>query len=198
MADKISEVVMLENVRLSFPHLAEPQVNDKGKKNYGALLIMEPDHPGVAAVKKAMVKVAKQKWPNKYEDIVKQLKAAHKLCLKPGELKAGDYDGFDGMLFVSANNGARPKILNRAGEPVGADDEQFPYSGCYVIASIGIWPQDHVKHGKRINAELRGVRFLKDGESFGGGGVADDDELGGKLSAGADDDMPEDDEDDLV
>lgn len=194
---KTEVVVKLENVRLSFPHLAEPQVDDKGKKKYGAVLIMAPDHPSIAELKKAITKVAKEKWPTKYEELLKSMKASHKLCLKPGELKSADYDGFAGNVFVSANNGTRPKILNRDGEPVGADEEGFPYSGCYVIASVGIWPQDHVKHGKRINASLRGVRFLKDGEQFGGGRVADDDELGGPIASGADDDTDLG-EDDLV
>jgi hypothetical protein len=45
-----------------------------------------------------------------------------------------------------------------------------------VNASIELWCQDN-NYGKRINASLRGVQFLKDGEAFAGGGVANADEF---------------------
>lgn len=196
--DQKEIVVRLENVRLSFPHLAEPQVGDKGRKSYGALFMMEPDHVAVKKISAAIKDISKRKWPTKWEGILKTLKAAHKICLKPGELKSGDYPEFEGLVFVSANNGTKPKIFNRDAEKIQNNDGEFPYAGCYVNATVGIWPQDHVKHGKRINASLRGVQFVRDGEAFGGGTVASDDEFT-PLAAGADDEIPEqDDEDSLV
>ncbi|MDC5277565.1 DUF2815 family protein, partial [Acinetobacter baumannii] len=51
-----------------------------------------------------------------------------------------------------------------------------PYAGCYVNAAIELWCQDN-NYGKRINASLRGVQFLKDGEAFAGGGVASEDDF---------------------
>ena len=46
----------------------------------------------------------------------------------------------------------------------------------YVNGSIELWCQDNA-YGKRINATLRGVQFLKDGEAFAGGGSASADEF---------------------
>ena len=43
-------------------------------------------------------------------------------------------------------------------------------------ASIELWAQDN-SFGKRVNASLRGVQFLKDGDAFAGGGAASDDEF---------------------
>ena len=40
-----------------------------------------------------------------------------------------------------------------------------------VNAIIEIWPQDN-QFGKRVNASLLGVQFVKDGERLAGGGVA--------------------------
>jgi hypothetical protein len=50
------------------------------------------------------------------------------------------------------------------------------YSGCYVNASIELWAQDN-KFGKRINATLMGVQFLRDGARLVGGGVASADDF---------------------
>lgn len=192
MTEKTEEVVVrLNNVRLSFPHLDSPQVNvgDDGKKksSYGAVFLMEPDHPAVKEVSKGIKEAAKRKWPTKHSELVPSLKESHKLCLKPGSLKAIDYPEFKGMAFVSANNGKRPKVFNKAAEVIAAGEAQFPYAGCYVNATIGVWAQDHKKYGKRINASLRGIQFLRDGEAFGGGSVAADDEFQ-PLEVGADDD----------
>jgi len=41
-----------------------------------------------------------------------------------------------------------------------------PYAGCYVNMSIRLWAQDN-QFGKRVNAQLRAVQFVKDGEAFG-------------------------------
>ncbi|WP_244126983.1 ssDNA-binding protein, partial [Xylella fastidiosa] len=54
--------------------------------------------------------------------------------------------------------------------PLAAQDGR-PYAGCYVNANIELWAQDN-NYGKRINASLGGVQFLRDGEAFAGGGVA--------------------------
>ncbi|MWN55950.1 ssDNA-binding protein, partial [Escherichia coli] len=57
-------------------------------------------------------------------------------------------------------------------------------AGCYVNAVIDIWAQDN-NFGKRINASLGGVQFLRDGDAFAGGGVASADDFD-DISEGAD------------
>ena len=59
--------------------------------------------------------------------------------------------------------------------PLTAADGR-PYAGCYVIANVELWAQDN-NYGKRINASLRGVQFLRDGDAFSGGGAASEDEF---------------------
>ena len=63
--------------------------------------------------------------------------------------------------------------MDRLGNEVTskAEIERLIYSGCYVHASVDIWPQDN-KWGQRINCTLRGVMFANDGENFGGGSTA--------------------------
>jgi len=56
-----------------------------------------------------------------------------------------------------------------------------PYGGCYVNVSLDIWVQDpkgeKAKNGKRINATLRGIQFMADGDAFAGGAPADPEEF---------------------
>ena len=69
----------------------------------------------------------------------------------------------------------RPLVVDADKSPLVAEDGK-PYSGCYVNASVELWPQDN-NYGKRVNATLMGVQFFRDGESFSGGGVASEDDF---------------------
>ena len=106
--------------------------------------------------------------------ILKALRSADKTCLHSGDLKA-NYDGFEGMLYISARNSLRPLVIDVNKSPLTGEDGK-PYAGCYVNASLELWAQDN-NYGKRINATLMGVQFYKDGESFTGGGVASEDDF---------------------
>lgn len=91
-----------------------------------------------------------------------------------------EYDGFDGMFVVPAHNKIKPAVANRKGASVEPGEDQFPYSGCYVIGSINCWAhagQTLKKYGKRIGVNLRGVQFDKKGEAFGVGEIAAEDEF---------------------
>jgi hypothetical protein len=168
--------ILIKNARLAFPNLWQPRAaTDGGKAKYGASLIIAPDNPAVKELNAAFPKLAKEKWADKGEVILKGLRAQDRLCLHDGATKA-QYQGFEGNLFVSANSDVRPSIFDRNRIPLQPDDGK-PYSGCYVNASIELWPQDHKAHGKRINAQLRGVQFVADGDAFAAGSPASDDEF---------------------
>jgi len=95
--------------------------------------------------------------------------------LHDGDAKA-EYEGFEGNKFVSARAKVRPTVFDQQRQELSEADGK-PYSGCYVNASIELWAQDN-SFGKRINAQLRGVQFLRDGDAFAGGSrPADADEF---------------------
>ena len=96
------------------------------------------------------------------------------MALHDGDLKS-NYDGFPGNLYVSARSTTRPLVINNDKSPLTEQDGK-PYAGCYVNASIELWAQDN-NYGKRVNASLRGVQFLRDGDAFAGGGAASEDEF---------------------
>jgi len=182
-------VIMLPNVRMAFPQIFTPsQVNNEGKPAFSASFLFPPTHPVVAIIQAAITKVANAKWGEKGPEILKALIAGDKVCLHNGDSKS-QYDGFVGNLFVSARSPTRPGVFAQDRSPLVEADGK-PYSGCYVNAQIALWAQAN-NFGKRVNAQLRGVQFLRDGEAFGGGAVAQADEFDVVEGAEADAAAPE-------
>lgn len=167
--------IKLNAVRLSFPQLFEAKtVNGEGKPAFSAAFLISPKDPQIAMINTAITTVAAEKWGAKADAILKTIRAADKTCLHSGDLKA-NYDGFEGMMYISARNPLKPSVVDTNRSPLVAEDGR-PYAGCYVNAVLELWTQDN-NYGKRVNATLMGVQFFKDGESFVGGGVADADDF---------------------
>jgi hypothetical protein len=87
-----------------------------------------------------------------------------KYCIGNGSNKP--YDGYAGMIYISASNKIRPTVVDRQRNPVQEGDKQAPYAGCYVNATVTLWAQNN-QFGKRINANLRAIQFVEDGPAFG-------------------------------
>ncbi len=168
--------VQLADVRLSFANaLFEPQqVQGQGEKKFSAAFLFPKNHSAAAAIKKGMESAAKEKWHEKAAEVYRALKAGDKLCLHDGDAKA-QYDGYPGNLFLNASNKIKPLVVDGNKSPLEAASGK-PYSGCYVNAVVELWAQDN-KFGKRINASLMGVQFLRDGVRLSGGGVAEADDF---------------------
>ena len=58
-------------------------------------------------------------------------------------------------------------VLDRDRTPLSEDDNRI-YAGCHVNGVLELWAQDN-QYGKRINANLLGVQFFKDGAPFADG-----------------------------
>lgn len=183
-------VIMLSNVRIAFPELfnAKQVQAGEGKAAFSASFLMPHDHPDVKRIRAAITAVATAKWSDKAPAILKALIAGDKVCLHDGDTKA-NYDGFPGNLFVSSRSYVRPLVIAQDRSPLTEADGK-PYSGSFVNAQIALWAQDN-NFGKRVNAQLRGVQFLRDGEAFGGGAVAQADEFDVVEGADADADAPD-------
>jgi hypothetical protein len=180
MADAVVGEVLLKNVRLSFAALYEPAKDRKDKKTgelikgkYKAnFLIPKNTAEGkreMAKVRKACDEVKEKKWGNK----IPKLKP-NQVCVRDGDLE--DYEGYEGMFYVSASNNDRPALITKHKDDKG---EWLPapkgklYSGCYVNALIRIWAQDDPDYGKRLNCSVEAVQFAGKGEAFSGGGPVD-------------------------
>ena len=155
-------------VRLAFAqHLFEAgTVGGEGKPAFSVTALLGPDHPQLAELEAAEEAVAKEKWGAKAPAILKAIRAAGKGVIKDGDLKA-QYAGFEGNKFVSMRSEARPNVYNRDGSQL-TEADGVVYSGCYAHVMLEVWAQDN-SYGKRVNAQITGVMFSRDGDSFGGG-----------------------------
>lgn len=162
-------IIKLEGVRLSFPHLFTAHSMEEGQEpKYSATFILDNEKHAslITLLEKTIDRLALDVWKKKI---------SFKTCLRDGNDKA-DMDGYgDGVMFIAASSKIRRPVVDRQINPV-TEADGVVYAGCYVNASIRLWVQDN-KWGKRVNAELRAVQFVKDGESFGAGQVNPEDEF---------------------
>jgi hypothetical protein len=158
--------VTIKNGRLSFPSLfKKSEFNGVAGKYEATILFPKSD-------KETYDKIMK---------LIEDCKTANKLGKVPSDklfIKDGDeieYDGYAGMWAVKGSNNKRPTVVDRDKSPLTEEDEKL-YAGCYVNAILEPWGQNN-QFGKRVNANILGVQFVKDGEPFGDGGtkVSDDD-----------------------
>lgn len=180
-----SKVIKLNNVRLSFPELFKAKAFQEGQTpKFSASFLIDPSTKEgkklIKMIRKEIDDLAKSNWS---KGVPKSLK----ICLQDGNTK--DYDGYEDMMYVSSNNDTRPVLVDRKRNPISEQDDVL-YAGCYVNASINLWCQDN-QWGKRVNAGLRAIQFVADGEAFGGARVDVDEEF---------DDVDDDDldDDDLI
>ncbi len=180
--------ILLKDARLAFPNLFEPTtVAGEGKPRYSATLLVPADHPQLDEMRKKIEAIAKDKWKDKAGALLSGLYKTGKVALHDGGEKA-QYDGFPGNMFIAAasQESAPPTVVDRDRAPLSPKSGK-PYAGCYVNASLEFWVQDN-QWGKRVNCTLRGVQFLRDGDSFSAGRPADADEFEEVTEgAGADD-----------
>ena len=181
--------MMLNSVRLSFPGLFEATAFKPGDEaKFKATLLVEKGSAQAKAVEAKILAVLKEKYPAKAANILASIRSnPNKCCWQDGEGADGSpkYDGYEGMMALTAKNKARPTVLGADRTPLAKEDGK-PYAGCYVNASVEFFAYD--SSGIGISASLRGVQFVKDGDAFTGGRPADSDEFADvSEGAGADD-----------
>tara|TARA_R110000796_G_scaffold160737_1_gene277509 strand:- start:68 stop:619 length:552 start_codon:yes stop_codon:yes gene_type:complete len=148
--------IILTNVRLSFPSLFKRASFNGQEGKFEATFLLDK----VKDVKQIeMLKIA-------IRDVLYEAKikvASDKFCLKDGDNI--DYDGYENTYAIKASSKEMPTLLDRDKTSLVEEDGK-PYAGCYVNAIIDIWIQNN-SYGKRVNANLYGIQFVRDGHSFG-------------------------------
>ena len=144
--------------RAAFLDLFKPD-DEYGK--YGCQIIMEPDSKSAREVNATVEALGKASKFN-----MEKLRAAEKLCVKPGD--DFPYDSHHGKVVLRAGNSKRPHIVNKDLSPL-SEEEGVIYPGCQCVFKVQLWAQDN-KWGQRINATLMAVQFSKDDEPYGAGG----------------------------
>ena len=185
-----SEKIKLTNVRLSFQRLFVPKSFKEGQPaRFEASFLLDPSDKAHAAlikeIKTRAKEVIKEQWGEKPKSL--------KVCFGSGDEK--DYDGYEGQFYITSNNRTRPTVVDRNLQPLVEADGK-PYSGCYVNGTITLWAQDN-QFGKRINANLRAVQFVRDGEAFGVQPVEAEEEFDAREDDGEDNWLDDGDDDEL-
>ena len=166
-ASVTGERLIIPEARLAFADaIFEKKSVAGGEPQFGCTLIIAPTSPAIALVAAEEERLAHLAWKDKAQAMLQMIRAANGQALKPGALKM-KFDGFQGNYFISTNSKVRPTIVDRNGAPLTPSDGK-PYSGCYVLAHISLWTQDN-QYGQKINANLLGLQFLRDGDDFSGG-----------------------------
>lgn len=175
--------IQLTNVRLAFNDLFKAVPFKDGDPTYNGTFLIPKGSALAKQVEAAAIAALNTKFPGKGEAIRKQIDGNNnKCCIQDGDKQA--YDGFAGNIAVRAKApvSKRPLVIDRDKTPLTEADGRI-YSGCYVNASIEFFGYDNT--GKGLSAQLRGVQFYKDGDSFGGGTPASADEFE-EVTEGAD------------
>ena len=150
--------IQIKNARLSFPSLFKKSVFNGEEGKYEATLLFPKSDTDT--YNKIVAEIDRIKKENKNAKV-----GSDKTFIKDGD--ESEYDGCEGMWMIKASNNKRPTVINRDKTPITEDDEIL-YAGCYVNGIIDGWFQNNT-YGKRVNANLLGVQFVKDGAPLGDG-----------------------------
>ena len=157
-----AQKIIIKNARLSFPALFQTEIyGGESTGKYAATLILDKEQNAkeIALIKKAASEMMQEVFKGKIP--------SDKIALKDGD-ESGRPE-YAGAFTIKATTKKRPTVVDRDKSPLVEEDGK-PYSGCYVNAIISLWAQSN-SYGKRINANLLGVQFYRDGEAFGAGPI---------------------------
>lgn len=183
--------IMLKNLMVGFPALAEPQSLGDGEPAFGAKFPIEPGSANQKLIEDAIRAEAVAQWKDKADSVLSMLEEDGKLCFAKKvyrSKKTGEpYEGFDGKHYLSTRNAkTQPTVFNQFGDQLEkkGDIERQAFSGAIAKGvSLEIWAQDN-KWGRRVNCTLRGVMLSGEGENIGGGSApASADEFAGMAAS---------------
>lgn len=168
----MSEVhVMLENVRVSFPHLWKKPVFHGQEGSYGARFLFNKDADAkkISEVKSVLLKL-------RNEGLKGIELPPDRICLRDGD-KSGRAE-YAGCWVLHSNSDKRPYVVNQRNERVEEAEQDKIYAGCRVNAKVGLWAMNN-QWGKRLNGKLIAIQFEGDDEPFDGHHVSEEEALSG-------------------
>jgi hypothetical protein len=188
-------VVMLNNVRLSFPKLDAPDYfqgkkqRENDKRRWSAAFHIAPAStaqfvtdkklmgapaPAKAFIDAVLVKCATEKWADKAKTHLSNILPDPKgCCWMDGARK--DQEGVWILSSHRTEDQGRPIVMDNDMSPVydRATGQMYSgkagriYSGMYVNAQVEFWAQDNAA-GKALRATLMAIQRFKDGDAFSG------------------------------
>lgn len=185
-------LIRIDMARASYPHLDRSWAKEEDQEKKFSI---------VGMLSKETHKAAKDLCVRRINELMKEGRI-EKLGSDKKFIRDGDNSDkveYEGHWTVSASESRRPSVRGKNNEILTPDDIlDTIYAGCYVSILLRPWLQDN-KFGKRVNAGLVAVRFMRDGEPIGEARISDDDldDMYSDLDDDFDDDADGDDDDDL-
>lgn len=188
-------IIYLSNVRLSFPHIAEPQrtrneQTGQERISYNGEFIMEQSHPGFQQFMKLVSALAAEKWKEHAGAVLEMCNRDRKQrCYGSGNEKIDKktmlpYAGYAGHVYITAGRDKPCQVIQADGSPVDPDNTfaynqitRKLYGGCRVNAAVKPWLQDN-KHGRGVRCDLVAIQFAGDDTPFGAGEIDASDMFG--------------------
>ena len=154
--------------RFSYLHCWEPDSVNGGDPRYSvSAIIPKSDTRTVEKIRAAIENAKKEslsKWGGKIPPNLK-------LPLRDGDIDRPDDEAYANSYFINASSREQPGVVDRKRMPI--TDPLALYSGCYVRASINLYPFN--ANGNRgIAAGLGNLQFWCDGEPLNGRVKAED------------------------
>jgi len=161
--------VITGKCRASFVHLFAPHSTNGSEPKYSvSLIIPKSDKETIskiqASVDEAIQNGITSKWGGKRPLNLKT-------PLRDGDEERPEDAAYADSFFINCNSTERPGVVDRKRVPI--TDPTVIYSGCYIRASINIYPFN--TNGNRgVGAGLGNVQFWEDGEPLNGRVRAED------------------------
>lgn len=163
--------ITVKDVRASYPHLDKKWAKNPAKETakFSVVGILANDTHGQAI----------QLIRDHADGLIKAHPKVNKIKADAYYIRDGDQsakDEYADAWTVNASETNRPAVLNPDKSAMDIDEiADIIKPGARIDMLIEPWVQDN-EHGQRVNASLRGVRFLRmiDGEEIGEGGLSDE------------------------
>lgn len=169
--------VRVDNVRCSYPHLHEAWAKNDVDPVSGKPTSRKFSVTGLAdqsthkEFMQAMVKLINRLLTEKKMGKI----GSDKKFIRNGDDAGADEAEGQWIVATSETAKRRPSLRDRRGSQVSPEDaEEMFYPGCYINLFFKPWAQDN-DYGKRVNASLIAVQFVRDGERFGEAPIDDED-----------------------
>jgi hypothetical protein len=179
----IEIIIPLEaKARLSFEVLGAPKPynNDPNNKaRWSAVWLIPAGSDTKLAIDEAIQKLGTEKFGKKWKAIYEQIKGnPNRFCWQDGNLKADEYEGYEGMWSLSTHRYAdkgRGIVLDKDGRECFNESTNEPmpgkagkvYGGCFVRGKAELFT--YTNTGSGIGGSWSVIQKTREGDAFGGG-----------------------------
>lgn len=183
--------IRVDNVIASYPHLDKPWAKNETDRKKFSITGLAPKETHAEAKSLLVDEINKLLVSSK----IGKLAGEHKF-VRNGDDSGKDENEGKWVIKCSENPERRPSVRTTRGTLMEIEDiAETVYPGCIVNILLRPWAQNN-QHGKKINANLIGVQFVRDGERLGEAPI-DDEGAWDELDEDLGDDLDLDDDDDL-